>query len=177
MIDAYARSRPPGAASRRVAIVANEADLPPDQSAILLAKSVDADAKGELTVAAGPITQNVDWSAFPTGLRTTAESPKGWTPVLTVGNRVIVAALAEPQRRVWIGFEPPSAWSATADFVIFWANVFSWLGQGKENLAFYPLMDYDPQWKWIEPMPRVPAPDPGQWPGVYRREDGAPAGV
>src|SRR5262249_46307576 len=68
-------------------------------------------------------------------------------------------------------FDAP-AWSARTDFVFFWANVFTWTGQGKPRFASYPLSQFDGPWSRVEPPPVHPVPPAGQWPGIYRTAEG-----
>jgi hypothetical protein len=167
MIDIYSRSRAPGEGSQIVAIVGVESDLPSDAPAVCVAVASGEAASGSVVTASDPVTANVNWQTFPSQVQTAGAAPRGWTPLVTLGEHVIVAARSEPTRQIWVGFDS-SAWSATPDFVVFWANVFNWLGQGEEHFAAYPLAAYDPAWKPVETVEA----EPGMWPGIYQTDEG-----
>jgi hypothetical protein len=170
MIDVYSRSRQATENSPTIAVVGAEADLPADAPAVWIPPATGSTAHGTVSAAAHPVTANVNWSAFPADVQTAGDPPRGWTPLLTIGDHVIVAARTEPTRKVWVGFSP-SNWSATPDFVVFWANVFNWLGQGQEHFAAHPLAKFEPGWKPVETSaPNDPV--PGEWPGLYRADEG-----
>jgi hypothetical protein len=120
-----------------------------------------------LRVIPHPVTSQVDWDTLPARLRV-ANPPEGeWTPLVTVAGRVLVAARQTDARQVWIGFDA-GPWSATPAFVVFWTNVFDWLGQGGESYASHLLAEWTPEWK-----PRdFNAARAGLWPGLYIRSDG-----
>ena len=124
-------------------------------------------ASGTVNAVAHPITANVDWLTFPATVLTAGEPPRGWMPLVTVGGHVIVAARAEPVRQVWVGFDASTAWTATPDFVIFWANILGWAGQGKERFVAYSLNEREQGWL---PSERFPATHSSAelWPGVYQ---------
>ena len=167
MVEVYARERPPSAAPATVAIVASEADLPIEAPAVLVAPPSGDKASGTVNAVAHPITANVDWLTFPATVLTAGEPPRGWMPLVTVGGHVIVAARAEPVRQVWVGFDASTAWTATPDFVIFWANILGWAGQGKERFVAYSLNEREQGWL---PSERFPAAHSSAelWPGVYQ---------
>jgi hypothetical protein len=43
------------------------------------------------------------------------------------GERALVSVREQPARQIWIGFNSPT-FARSADFVIFWTDVFDWLG-------------------------------------------------
>jgi hypothetical protein len=47
---------------------------------------------------------------------------------VSVGDSVLVAAREQPVREVWVGFQSGD-FPRHADFVLFWSNVFNWLGE------------------------------------------------
>ncbi|HWE02717.1 MAG TPA: hypothetical protein VG326_09935 [Tepidisphaeraceae bacterium] len=171
MIDVYARTRPPTPSSQTVAIVAAEGDLPSQIPAVIVAPATGQTARGSVTARADPIAANVDWAAFPRQVEVAGMAPKGWTPAVSVGDRAIVAYRRDPIPQAWVGFDAPAAWSATPDFVIFWANIFAWAGQGRERFASYPLTAIDASWKRVDAAV-IPSAAPDTWPGLYQRSDG-----
>ena len=173
LIDVYARTRPAAQDAAMVAIVAAPGDLPPDGPAVLLDPMHPAALDGSVTAAAHPVAEHVDWSALAALLHAAGEMPRGWTPLVSVGGHAIVACHDGPARQVWVGFEAPTAWTATADFVVFWANVLDWAGHGQERFASYPLSDQSPQWTRHSPVDITPAPADGLWPGLFGGVDGS----
>lgn len=171
IVEVFTRLHPPAENSQIVALVAEQSALPSQTPAALVASATGPPCKGTVTAAAGPITANINWQTFPAEVQTAGEYPKGWTPVVSIGDRVIVAARSEPVRQVWVGFDV-SGWSGSSNFVVFWANVFTWAGSGQEQFASYPLGDFDAPWKPVEPPPVKPPPAAGQWPGIYQGPEG-----
>ncbi|MDB5173815.1 MAG: hypothetical protein JWN51_2588 [Phycisphaerales bacterium] len=170
MIDVYSKARPPTDSSQRVAIVNSGADLATDVPAVIVAPPGAERAKGTVFVADHPITRDVEWAAFPRDVLGAGEAPSGWTAVVSVGGRVIVAARSQPARQVWVGFDP-GPWSATPDYVVFWANVFGWVGSGQERFVGYPLGAYEGGWKSAQNAP-VAGGDATQWPGIFESPGG-----
>lgn len=168
MIEAYQRSRPPSAESSRVLILSNPADLPADGAAILLQSMQEQSVSGRVQAAAHSITEHVSWEQMPMPVGVAGEPPAGWRTLVSVGGHPIVAVRPDGPRQVWVGLDAP-AWAQTADYVVFWANVFDWVAGPGEQFAGYPLSAWTPEWKPSEPS-RF---EPGMWPGLYRRSDGA----
>jgi hypothetical protein len=85
-----------------------------------------------------------------------------------MGDHVLVAVRPGPPNQVWVGFNAPD-WPNTADYVIFWTNIFDWVGGGSESFVSHEITEWTAEWKPPEPLS-----DQGtQWPGLYRRSDGA----
>jgi hypothetical protein len=100
--------------------------LSPQTPGVLLAASGSADPPAEANqVADHPITQHV---SFP--LITGTQPPAGWLPLVTNGKTCLLAVHDSPPQ-VWVSLNDPN-WPSTPDYVIFWTNVFDWLG-GKEG--------------------------------------------
>jgi hypothetical protein len=74
----------------------------------------------------------------------------------------------ESRPQVWVGFDS-ATWGRTPAFVIFWANVFDWVG-GREKFTSYPLTQWTPRWQARHPQDL--AGPPGLWPGLYRDSTG-----
>ncbi len=172
MIDTYRRLRPAAAGSPRVIIVHDPADLPPDDPAVVV---VAEDARtvavsGGVSMLTHPLTAGLTSMS----LEESAESapPEGWTPVLTAGDRTLVAVRDASPRRVWVGI-PSRAWSQSSEFVIFWTNTLTWLAGGGQAYASHPPMRLPDAWRAIEPSNRPDQTPVALWPGLYQRNDGA----
>ncbi len=146
MIAVYARHHPSSDASQAVGIVTDPKDLPSSGPAVLVIDSTLAAAATPspveaVTVSEHPLTRNVNWIALASTQPVTGSTvPAGWTPVVSRGGRAFVAVRKEPARQVWVAIDSPR-WSASPDFVIFWANVFGWVGQGEDRFAAYNLAE------------------------------------
>lgn len=177
MVETFSRARPPANGAPTVKIVSTLLDLPTDEPAVVVSSKAGALVSGTPQATPDAITANVDWSAFPRQVRLTGDPPAGWTPVLSIGNRVIVAQRASPARQAWVGFAP-GTWAQSTDFVVFWANVFTWAGGGADRFAVHPLSAFEPGWKLTQEPARSVAQArrltqvPGQWPGLYESADG-----
>ena len=168
LIDAYQRSRPATDDSNRLAVVGETAQLPLNAPAILLAPSRASSISGPIRVVPGPLTDHVSWDQLPMPVRISDDPPPGWTPIVSINGRAIIATRPDAPRQVWIGFDAPD-WPRTTDYVVFWTNVFDWAGGGGEQFVGHPLGDWTPEWKPTDPA----HPEPGAWPGLYHRSDGA----
>lgn len=168
LIDAYQRSRPATDASSKLIVVGDSAQLPAAAPAILIQSAQASPASGVMQVAQHPVTAHVAWDQMPMPLRAAGDPPAGWTPLVSIGGRAIIAVRPDGPRQVWVGFDSPN-WSTTPDFVVFWTNVFDWAGGGGASYAGHSLADWTSQWKPAEPD----ISEPGMWPGLYRRSDGA----
>jgi len=175
MIQVYTHDRPAGAESNSVAEVDSSSAPPTDSPAAILADrgSTELDTTQAPVVAAAPLNlSDVDWVKALAGA-TAAAPPEGdWTPLVTVGEKVVVAARSQPNRQVWIGFSAPQ-FSRSADFVIFWKDVLDWLGDGEgiyTSGAIGPLVG---KWRLQQPADTTNGPvDSGLVPGVYVGGDG-----
>lgn len=164
MVGVYAMRRPPGAGSPTIQIVGDNADLPGERRGIVITRSfADAAASGAgLEVSDHAITRGINWGALPL-MPAATEPPSGWEPLVRSGGRVVLASQAEPARRVWIGFATDQ-WATQAQFVIFWTNVFDWIGQAGRQFSSAPLEERTDDWQ--------PLTSPAGFPGIYRRGDG-----
>ncbi len=165
MISVYTRKRPPVQGSETIDIVGNPQDLPGTQRGIVVAQSfADAATTGSsLAVSDHPITRSISWGELPL-LPAAGDPPPGWETLVSSGAKPIVAAQAEPVRKVWVGFATDQ-WSTQAQFVIFWTNVFDWVGQGGRQFSASALTEQSKDW--------APLSSPEGFPGIYQREDGA----
>jgi hypothetical protein len=177
VVDVYARRRPAGESSRRVVLVRDARDLPAGEPGVVLPPADVAPPAGDGAGAAGPevrdhpVTRGVAWADVDPPAVVRGGPPAGWTPVVSAGGKVWVAVREQPIRGVWIGFDTTD-WARSAEFVIFWANVFTWAGAGGERFASYPVGSLDGAWQAVELAGAAAPPEPGLWPGLYGRADG-----
>ena len=174
MIEVYRANRPVAAdASNRVLVTtdapSNSAPSVPTIHLRPATRLLAATTDDDVVVTAHDLTNQVDWPAM---LRLESavasdDPPARFHPVLTVENRVLLAVRGEPTagREVWIGFDAPN-WPRTADYVVFWTNVFDWAGQGGDTLAADSVARLSDDWDAVSPLPQ--GAEPGLWPGLYR---------
>jgi hypothetical protein len=168
LIDVYQKARPASPASAGIAIVDDISRLPSDAPAILLAQATDPIAPGPLVVSSHPVTDHVDWTRLSGSIRAAGAPPDGWISLVSSAWRALVAVRPGSPRQIWVGLDVRD-WSATTDFVIFWTNVFDWVGGGSETYVSHSLEEWSPQWRSVELL----IGQEGLWPGVYRQSDGA----
>jgi hypothetical protein len=161
IIASYSKVRPAGAGALPLRISPD----PPagDSPAVQLAPATQPMPPGQLLLSDHPINDHVDWSQIDlSGARVATAPPgDGWTPIVRIDQRPLVAVRENPQRHVWIGFasEP---FGRSAAFVVFWTNLLDWAGQGAEVFAYEgapavplpPAVDVD----WRTRLAALPAP-------------------
>lgn len=165
MIESYARTRPGTGDSRRVSVTTSFEAADNDPAAILSVGAARDRSNEPAQVTSHPVTSAVE--KWPTLAPHTAPEGPGWTPLVTRGGAALLAVRTDPVRQVWVGFHSPE-WAASTDFVILWTNIFDWLGEGAEQFTSHPIGALGPEWSTTPP-----AAEPGLWPGIYRRADGA----
>jgi hypothetical protein len=181
MLEVYAKSRPAGDDSARVAVVTDVSHLPPNAPAAVVVPPVGTPAAASsraVEVADHPITRNLPPSLGidPATLRLADAPPGDWSAIVRVGGRPAVAVREQPARQVWVGLDDPD-WPRKPAYVVFWGNAFDWLG-GSAGPTFrsYPAGPLGPAWHRVagtDPGPGSET-EPGLWPGLYERaEDGA----
>src|SRR6185437_863002 len=167
MIDVYSRNRPPTTGAQTVRVCGSLHELPDDGTCIV-SPSRESVPFQSLSFASHPILEHVDPRSIPAnGLTISQTAPAGWTPLISMGDRILAAYRTEPHRAIWIGFDSP-AWERTPDFVIFWANLLDWVGSGGQGYVSHLLTDVNSAWQKISPTGLSPAPLSGQWPGLYK---------
>jgi hypothetical protein len=178
MVDVYSLSRPPAGDAAPVALVREASALPAQSAGVVAAEAREAAAASAVEVRPHPVTWNSRWS-FREPVRLAPPPPQDWTPLVTIGGRTAIAARETPARQVWVGIESDE-WSRTADYVVFWANVFDWVGGGDLRFAAHAAAALGAGWRAVE-QPDVPGvrtspaavEEYGLWPGLYERpEDG-----
>jgi hypothetical protein len=136
MIAVYQRHREAG--GTRVAIVSNPSDAPEDNPSVVISSGATAILPTEVfRVEDHPVSANVDWPAathFGGAI-----PPPGYRPIVAAGDMVLVAVRDTPVRSVWVGIDS-SDWPKQAGYVIFWTNVFDWLG-GDNAYCWHPADD------------------------------------
>lgn len=148
VVEVYARRRPSGDGSIRVAIV-NSLEAAANNPAVIVPTRSSTPPQTALSVSDHPVTRSVRWDQLKE-MQITPAAPKGWQSVLRSGDQPLVALREEPARQVWLGFQSAD-FSTRADFVIFWTNLLDWAGQGGEAFEAIP-----PEPVAIEP-PRDPS--------------------
>ncbi|MCY2952782.1 MAG: hypothetical protein NTU53_12540 [Planctomycetota bacterium] len=174
MIGLYSRLRPAAEGSRHVAIVGRSDALPTNDPAAVLAEGSEALPTSrpvqQVRAIDHAVTRSIsDW---PAAMVAELPSDPTWTAVVSAGGRVLVAVRETPVRQVWVGFSAPQ-WPSMPDFVIFWTNVFNWLGQGSEAFAAHPIGALPNGWRRVQPADAPAGVQAGLWPGVYGNSDGA----
>ena len=135
IIDVYSHHRPPSDGSVIVTFATGDAAAAGDSPAVILAHG-SSPITGPPDVTPHSITADIDWTTAVAGATLAAAPPPGWTPVVSIAGRPVVAVHDQPARQVWIGFDSP-AFPRSPAFVVFWTNVLDWAGQGVD--AFQPL--------------------------------------
>jgi hypothetical protein len=74
----------------------------------------------------------VDWNRALAGAKIESPPPGEWQTIVSAGGMAAVAVREEPVKEVWVGFDS-AEFAHQADFVIFWSNVFDWLGDGGDG--------------------------------------------
>jgi hypothetical protein len=187
MVEVYARQRPADDGSRRVILTSTLDDLRGGNEPAVVFPPMGASSSGggtpgeKIELADHPLTRNVTCAEVGWPALAASEPPAGWAPVVRAGGKVWVAVREQPIRAVWVGFDAAD-WARSTDYVVFWANVFNWLGGGgsgggagePERFAAHPVGTLDGDWTAVELAPSVAPPEPKLWPGLYRRADGTP---
>jgi hypothetical protein len=148
MIEVYARHRPSGEGSTRIAVLKASEGLDLDSPAAFVADEQSGGRKiaqiEPLLVQDGPLTRSVDWVATLSDVSVWPIPPGNWQTVVSVAGVAVVAVRSEPFRQVWIGFDSPD-FASRPDFVVFWSNIFNWLGDG------------EPTYDWVQPLKTPPS--------------------
>ena len=165
IIEAYSKARPvrPGSDSSRIVIVTDSAALPSTETGAILLPAQER-ASEPIVATDHQITRHINWQNLSRVRRATTPPPQGWTPVLTAGPNALIGIKPANPRQVWIGFDADQ-WESTTDFVIFWTNVFDYLGDtDATTFTSHPLSEWAPPWT-------LAGATSGEWPGLYTRSD------
>ena len=178
MVEVYSTSRPPSPDASPVAVVRDAAALPAQSGGVVVAEAGESVAASDVQVRPHAVTRDTRWS-FQRPVRLAPAPPQEWTAVVTIAGRPVVAVRESPVRQVWVGLESDE-WPRTAEYVVFWGNVFDWLGGGERRFAEHAPAVLGAAWRGVE-QPEVPGvrtspaavEEQGLWPGLYERpEDG-----
>ena len=136
MIDVYGRHRPPGEGSKHIAVLSASAVWPAEQPAAIVADDSAATTAlsnlEPLAVLDSPLTKSVDWEKILNRARVSSPPPGDWQPIVTAAGVTVLAVRQQPVKQVWVGFQSDE-FSHHPDFVVFWSNVFDWLGDGGQS--------------------------------------------
>jgi hypothetical protein len=170
MVEVYTQARPPREGSPVVAVVRRTADLLGGDVGVIVESPLSQNKiSGGVRVTDDPLTAVVDWSEAVKDASVSPWPAGDWKPLVSAGDRVLVAAREGPGRQVWVGFDSPQ-WPRSADFVVFWTNVFDWLGGAGQGFTADPVTIQGDEWKRQDPAP--PGVQANAWPGVFRGPDG-----
>jgi hypothetical protein len=181
MIEIYGRARPAEEGSQVVVVARDVSELGDGVVGVVVEDggSPETSASGEMSIVsegleveveAHPVTEHVEWHVVLEGMRV-APAPAGWRSLVWAGDTPVIAVRENQARQVWVGGEL-SAWSRRGDFVVFWTNVFDWLGGGSAAYVSQGPAQIGEQWSVVELAPIAGEAEPGLWPGVYEHEDG-----
>lgn len=163
MVDVYSRNRPPGIGSRPLVVASSLFQLPTDQPAAAMARNSQSlrplTRMPAVEFGDHSLLRHVDWALLSRDATAAASPGEGWSILIRSGDRVLLAYREEPVRQVWVGFQSRS-FESSADFVVFWTNVFTWLG------ADAPVFAHEPMGA-LAPGGAAP-----QKPGVYQYPNG-----
>jgi hypothetical protein len=163
--EIYARDRPGGQQPQRA--IVSDRKLPEDQPGVWIRAGASVVKRvGELVAVPNAVTRNV--ASWPDA-GGTAAPPDGFVPVVSDQQHAIVAVRESPSRQVWINadlFE----WEKTADFVIFFGNVFDWISAGDARYRSIPPVELGDRWIRTDKESAPAGCRPGEWPGIYRSD-------
>jgi hypothetical protein len=159
MIRVYNDAQPASDDPVIVAVGREGSPLPANQPAAIIASNFSASLRPTIngqrpTVVTSPLTEHVQWNRVLASARL-ASLPQGdWQVLVSSAGQPALAVATGGSRRVWVGIDSPR-WSQSPDYVIFWKNVFDYLGGGQ------PIYSAGT----VHAAPRLQ-------PGLYRGSDG-----
>jgi hypothetical protein len=169
-VDDYQTNRPPSDSSVPVAVSAGE---PIADAGLIWTAGTSPVGAGTIQLGNPQLTGDVDWSEMSGLVHAAADLPAGagWIPVVSKGSSVFVAERDWPVRQVWVGFWSDD-WPSRAGFVIFCTRALDWLGGGGQRFDSRGPGQLPAGWTAMAPATSESgtiAPEPGYWPGVYRK--------
>jgi Aerotolerance regulator N-terminal len=166
MIDVYAKLRPGDAASPHVA-VGERALAAGERGVEIVGADAGGDTMSPVIEASHPITANV--SHWPAAADAAVAPPAGFSPIVLRGGKTLVAM---GKGQAWVNLDLQS-WATSPDLVIFFTNLFDWLGQTTEpRYASHAPELLGVDWQRVDDSPAPGGIKAGEWPGLYRRSDG-----
>jgi hypothetical protein len=156
MIEVYGRHRSPGEGSKHIAVLGVSGVWPAEQPAAIVADDSAAAAAlsnlEPLAVLDSPLTKSVDWEKI-LGRAKVSSPPTGdWQPIVTAAGVTVLAVRQQPVKQVWVGFQSDE-FPHEPDFVVFWSNVFDWLGDGGQSYESAPSPSSEPTEPLAEAKP------------------------
>ncbi|MBC7785468.1 MAG: hypothetical protein H7144_16670 [Burkholderiales bacterium] len=174
MIAVYSRQRAAGGDANKVIITSNPADVPagvPSSNApALIVPAGIASVAGRIEVNIDhKLGREVDWDRALINARCTPAVGDGWQSLVRVGDQVLVAVRDRPARQLWVGIDSPE-WAMRPDFVVFFTDVFDFLGGTARAYTSEPTRHLSKEWNRTEPVE-----DGGIecHPGIYRSRESA----
>lgn len=168
MVDIYQKKRRPDADSR-VVVIARDVATAGDRPAVLLGGAArDAAPADSATVHDHPVAADVRWDDLGSDVRVAGAPPAGFEPVVTRGDKTLLAVRPDP-RQAWVGFDSVE-FASRPQFVVFWTNVFNWVGEGGETFSSASVEEIEQTWRLVEPTAGAYASRMG--PGIYEQLNG-----
>jgi hypothetical protein len=187
IVEVYAKSRPPGPGSASVSIVDDLRAVPPAAPAVVVAPApaggdpVEPPEGSRVEVLPHPVTRGLETGFRIPSFHLAQVAPAAWQPVVRLDGKAAVAVREAPARQVWVGLDS-AQWATRPEYVVFWANVFDWLGgSGGPEFRGEAVAPLGAGWKRVDGDDATGGAgggEPGLWPGLYERaDDGARRGV
>ncbi|HTL28978.1 MAG TPA: hypothetical protein VL282_07155, partial [Tepidisphaeraceae bacterium] len=172
MVEVYRKNRPADASSTSLLVTSEVRHLPANRPGVVLSTNATSARidPAELKIVPHELTRDIDWKALAANASASTAPAGDWTPLVTAGDHVLLA-VRESSRQAFIGIDPRSV-SQSAQFVILWAKLFDWAGQGAALYATDRVHAIDPSWQLVTTNDAARRYDP-PLPGVYRRTDGS----
>jgi len=165
-IAVYRKLRPPTASSKSVRITSSIIN---DRCIVLAAGNQPVQQNTSPVVRDHPVTRGIDWKKIAeSAVLASASPPADFSPLVTIGGKILLAESPGHIRQIWVGFDSDS-FAQTPDYVIFWTNLVTYVGGGGEAFAFeFPHL-LDSQWQHVDgPASAIP----GYVPGLFRNSAG-----
>ena len=154
------------AAGPRRTIVVSDRLPSPDQPGVCVTDAGPAGGMEAVRVSNHPVTDGVtDWPGGGGAM------PAGFRPIVTRGGRPVVAVRDGPPWQVWAAVDV-GRMSMSADWVVFLANAFRWVGGAGDRYAAVAPQLLGAGWERVDSGPAPAGVEPGLWPGLYRSQDG-----
>ena len=170
MIEVYSRHRPASSDSPRVAIVRQGEPIPPHDPAVILASGISKLLATQPVAVQGALQfPGVDWQTALAGASISPVSP-GWQPAVIAAGATVVAVQPGSPKRIWVGFSS-NTFPRQAGYVVFWTEIFDWLGAGIPEFSSSSPSLLKPDWRRVEPA--ALSTEPGLTPGLYQNSNGA----
>lgn len=166
MVEVYRKNRPSGQGSTTVVLASQVAHLSANVPGIALAGELPAAPAdpAQLKITAHELTRDLDWKALAVAGPVAGAPPGEWTPLVTAGDRVLLA-VRDATREVFLGIDPRAV-ADSEQFVVLWGKLFDWAGRGGE-LYDTSSVHAASGWQLIESDPSSEGYDAPR-PGVYR---------